>query len=375
MIALILFLSTTAFIPVYSTLLVVPLLLLRNAHLKKSIPIFFSRKEIVGCLLILLATIFILFPNIFFGPVLKSYSGSSFLEDLPYILLLLISIVMAKFISLKDLKIIQWLIIIEIFIGVLEYISGVPTFFRNTSTFTELPDSDILYRKKVFGFSSNSSVLATKIIYLFTIVIMQIKNYNKVSVLNKISLFMILIGLVITFNRTALITIVVSFLIFFIRNKRVVLSIVLPTLMLLFIKQDFIYEQLTRGRGTIDYSGRDQIFSYFFGFWKENMLLGNMGKKVLWDSGSSIWHAHNSYLEFLSSNGLIVSIFFILAWIFIFGKNTYIVIPILVYSTFQYGFLWGMTFYDFIIFAIIYTYSSQIKELELNKKHTLFKGG
>ncbi|WP_436872829.1 O-antigen ligase family protein [Acinetobacter haemolyticus] len=358
MLALILYLSTTVFFPIYIIVLIVPLILAKGFIFKQySGRIKYNSSELLGYITIGGAACFITIFNIFNGSVVPNIQDKSLLGDVPFIFLVLISLILGKFLTLKDLRVIQFLIILEIFIGVLEYISGVPTFFKNITAVTELADSDILYQKKVFGVSANSSALAAKVVYLATISFMT-DNLRKVdnNTIDKIIGLIVIIGLFITFNRTAILAVFLSFLFFYGRNIRNLIVIFLPLITIILFKWEEIYEQLTRGKNTVDYSGRDQIFSYFYNFWIDNPLLGNRGAKLWWDSYGSVWHAHNSYLEFLASNGIIVFLFFIIGWLLIFRKALVIAFPVLIYSLSQYGFLWGLSFYDVVLAAIMYTY-------------------
>ncbi|WP_312104930.1 O-antigen ligase family protein [Acinetobacter venetianus] len=358
MLSLILYLSTTVFFPIYIIVLIIPLLLVKSFIFKKyNGKIIYNSSELLGYIFIGGAACFIATFNILNGPVVVNMQDKSLLGDIPFIFLILVSIILGKFLSLKDLRIIQALIVVEIFIGVLEYISGVPTFFKNITVITELADSDILYQKKVFGVSANSSALAAKVVYLATISFMIDKlRINKNNNIDKFIGLVVIVGLFITFNRTAILAIFLSFLFFYGRSIRNLILIFLPLISIILYKWEDIYEQLTRGKNTVDYSGRDQIFSYFYNFWMDNILLGNRGTKLWWDSYGSVWHAHNSYLEFLASNGLLVFLFFVIGWLLIFRKASLIVFPILIYSISQYGFLWGLSFYDVVLAAIIYIY-------------------
>ena len=359
MISLILFLSTTVFFPIYIVLIVIPLLIFREIFILKS-KINFSKSELLGYTIIGLAGFIINFLNIYLGAVQSNINDNSILGDIPYIIFILLAFVFSKFINIRDLRFIQFFIIIEIIIGLMEYFYGVPTFFRNNTQVVELNDSGILYQNRVFGFSANSSNLAAKIVYLVMISIMIIKTSNKISYIEKIILPFVLVGLFVTFNRTAIISILLSIFILFGFKLKNILLIIAPIIFIIVLKWSFIVEQLTRGRGEVDLSGRDQIFNYFYNFWTENIFFGNMGTKLWWNASGSIWHSHNSYLEFLASNGFIVSIAFLIGWMFIFRKNTIIVLPILIFSCFQYGFLWGFSFYDILIASIIYVYTIRV---------------
>lgn len=360
MIALIIYLSTTVFFSISILIFLIPLLIFREVFIFKR-DIVFGENELRGYIVLFATSVVMMFLNIFYGPVLGNIKDSSLLGDIPYIILIPFSFLLGKFINFKDLKIIQYLIALEIIVGVFEYMAGVPTFFRNNTQVEELAETGIFYQKRVFGFSPNSSTLAAKIIYLSMILMMSIKKENKINVENILFILFIIFGLFITFNRTAIIAIVFSFLILFGMRFKNLLLITVPACLLIYIGWDVIVEQLTRGRGNLDLSNRDNIFAYFINFINENMLLGNMGTKLWWNSGGSIWHAHNSYLEFIASNGIFSTISFLIGIMFIYQKKLIIALPILIFSFFQYGFLWGLSFYDVIFSAILYNYIVKFK--------------
>ncbi len=364
MIAIILYLSTTVFFPAHITLAILPLIVIR-LYLVKSTKITYTRNEIIGFGILTLSASVILISNTIIGPKVSNILENSLLGDIPYIFLILLALILGKFLSANDLKIIQILIICEVLIGIIEYVIGVPTFFKNVTPIGELADSNLLYQRKVFGLSANSSVLASKTVYLATITLMQLRLYG--NKFNKIIIFIVLIGLVITFNRAAIIAVCFSLVLFFSRSFKNILVLIFPLILLALWNWDNIFTQMTRGKNGVDYSGRDQIFSYFFNFWKENIFFGNLGTKLWWNSNGSIWHAHNSYLEFIASNGLFGSITLLIGLIMIFyKKNILVCLPILLYSMAQYGFLWGLSFYDVLFSAILFTYSQELKRVTLN---------
>lgn len=363
MISLILFLSTTVFFSIAILVLVVPLILARGIIFPNK-DIIFLKREIFAYLIMFLSAIFVTYLNMFYGAVVPNIQESSILGNIPYIILLPVAFLIGKYLTFKDLKFIQYFILIEIVVGCVEYYYGVPTFFKNNTPIAELADTDILYQKRVFGFSSNSSNLAAKIIYFAIITMMQVKIEKRINKESMFFILFIIFGLFITFNRTAIISIVLSSLFLFGISLRGVFLISIPFLGGIVYKWDSIFEQLTRGRGTIDLSGRDQIFSFFYNFWSENLLFGNFGTKLWWNNVGYVWHAHNSYLEFLASNGILFTLLFLFAFLLLFRRGLSIVIPILIFSLSQYGFLWGLSFYDVIFSAIIYNY---IRFLEVDK--------
>ncbi|MDF2418367.1 hypothetical protein GWP85_12755 [Acinetobacter beijerinckii] len=355
MVALILFLSTTVFFPITILVLLLPIVFFRETILHRN-NIFFQKKEIYAYILMFLVAVIVNYLNIFYGAVIPNVQEGSILGNVPYVLLLPFAFLIGKFINLKDLKWLQYFIVLEIIVGCLEYYYGVPTFFVNNTPVTELADTDILYQKRVFGFSANSSNLAAKVVYLTVLTMMQIKLDKKINRELIFFIFFIFLGLIVTFNRTAIISVILSAFILFGMSLRGFVLISIPVVGGLFYNREAIYEQLTRGRGTVDLSGRDQIFSYFYHFWNENVLLGNMGTKLWWNNMGSIWHAHNSYLEFLASNGLLPTLLFLVSFLMLFSRGLSIVLPILVFSLSQYGFLWGLSFYDIVFSAIVYNY-------------------
>lgn len=372
MIALLIYLSTTVFLPVHTILAIIPLLAIRVFRLKDHSSFQFSQNEIFGYLIIGLSACILLISNTIAGPVIQNLQENSRLGNIPYVSLILLALFLGKFLSLKDLKIIQWLIVIEIIVGVAEYYVGIPTFFTNVTSISELADGEILYQRRVFGFSYNSSTLATKIVYLSAITLMQIQLRKKASHLDKFFLLTILIGLFITFNRTAMLAITVTLFIFFGRSIKNIILITLPILALMIAKWEEIYLQMTRGKNGVDYSGRDQIFDYFLNFWADNIIFGNVGSKLWWNASGFVWHAHNSYLEFLASNGLFGFCLFLIGFLLIFyKKNLLLGLPIFIFSFAQYGFLWGMSFYDVILAGILFTYSRELSEKtkNLNPNH------
>ncbi|MFW1953181.1 hypothetical protein [Acinetobacter beijerinckii] len=363
MISLILYLSTTVFFSIAILILLIPLIFVRSIIFPNK-EVVFLKREIFAYVVMLISAIFVTYLNMFYGAIIPNVQENSILGNIPYIILLPVAFLIGKYLTFKDLKLIQYFILVEIIIGCLEYYHGVPTFFVNNTPIAELADTDILYQKRVFGFSSNSSNLAAKIIYFSIITMMQIKIKKRIDKESLFFVLFIILGLFVTFNRTAIISIVLSSVFLFGISLRGVFLISIPFLGGVFYKWDSIFEQLTRGRGTIDLSGRDQIFSFFYNFWSENVLLGNFGTKLWWNNVGYVWHAHNSYLEFLASNGILFTLIFLFAFLVLFRRGLSIVIPILIFSLSQYGFLWGLSFYDVVFSAIVYNY---VRTLEAGK--------
>jgi hypothetical protein len=65
-------------------------------------------------------------------------------------------------------------------------------------------------------------------------------------------------------------------------------------------------------------------------------------------------HAHNSFLEFIASNGIVISLLFF-AFLFLIWKkkNILLIMAILFFCLFQYGIFWGYSILDVIFVAIL----------------------
>jgi O-antigen ligase len=116
-----------------------------------------------------------------------------------------------------------------------------------------------------------------------------------------------------------------------------------------------IIENLTRGRGELDLSGRDFIFHEFFTILSQRPFFGNAAQKVWLQINDGLYHAHSSYLEFLVSNGIFISILFFSGYYLLVLRGQMLAaLPLLIYSVFQYGLLWGLVFHDVVFFGLMF---------------------
>ena len=67
--------------------------------------------------------------------------------------------------------------------------------------------------------------------------------------------------------------------------------------------------QLFRGREGVDLSGREDIWQFYINFIRENLFWGNGSFKLLEPVEGN--HAHNSYLQLVSTNGLFLAFLFL----------------------------------------------------------------
>ena len=272
--------------------------------------------------------------------------------QLPYLVFLPLTLYIAKSIRLKDLKVLLYLICIESFVAWVEYGFGVTTFFGTGTGELVHQGSDLLYFKRPYGLSPNSSGLALKA--FLGILLIQVVSFGKWSKYVSAFFFSVVI---ISFARTVLIATIVFIILILtmaIAKRKTPLiyyqigAIVFGCgLLLLLINfepmSDVFVKQFTRNTGQIELTGRDKIWANFLEVFYESPIFGTYSNKLMFGP----YHAHNSFLQLLSSNGLLIAVgmfAFIVAnlkahnWIFI--------VTILIYSIAQYGVFWGISILD-----------------------------
>ncbi len=114
---------------------------------------------------------------------------------------------------------------------------------------------------------------------------------------------------------------------------------------------------ITKGINT---SGRTLIWANFLRFIEQNFWFGNGSDKLFFkeidheNKQFKLVHAHNSYLEFLATHGLILSGFFGIILLYLWRrKNTVFIISILFFSIFQYGIFWGFSILDLVFVSFL----------------------
>lgn len=356
LIALIAIFPSFAFIPQYFYLLLFPL-------------VFDFKTKIDYNWLIIALIIFLSIVNQFIhlNILFQEFSIGNLV---PYSIFMFISYYFAFKVNRRILSVVLIFILIEIFVGILEYSMHVKSFFpsvlANIQGEAPFGMRGLIYYKRVAGLSSNSSVFAFKVLAGFFILqILNIKGRKRSFVF-----IMLLIGLFITFTRSAIlalgffilltnIPIIKQALIRLFYNKSTKIyflyALILLVLILISIYNwDVIYNQLNRGMKNADLSSRDTVFATFFDFLKDNLFLGNGSYKLWIDINGSKFHAHNSIMETFVTNGIIIG-FFYLCLIFrnINKKNYPYILTFLVASLFQYIIFWGISFMDLIFFTFL----------------------
>lgn len=119
----------------------------------------------------------------------------------------------------------------------------------------------------------------------------------------------------------------------------------------------------------INTSGRILIWMNFIEFIGENKWFGFGSDKLLFkaidqnNKTLKLIHAHNSFIQLLASNGIWITFLFFAILFFIWTKkNILFLIPILVYSCFQYGIFWGFSILDVFFFSILMINTNLLNE-------------
>ena len=294
-------------------------------------------------------------------------------------------------------KYIIYLMLIEFAFSILEYFLGVSTIFSTHENYRVFETYDLMYFTRVYGLSSNSSLLSFKYIFgLIFLNLIDIPKWRKV-----IFEFLLLVGSVLTFGRIALI--VVFFYLFLrlidelIRSKRLDKLKQLPFLLILLfftVSPQWTLRQFTRnniqvthdriddnqnnnlrtenntlntdkkslstpdltkmiGVDKIDMSGRNEIWNNFLNFTGKNIHFGNFGKKLMIGK----YHAHNSFIELIASYGIYMFLFMMFI---IFRKVTFtnyvFIFSLGLLAMGQYLVFWGVSLFDILFYYLIFFY-------------------
>lgn len=317
------------------------------------------KQEKVSYCIVVLIVFFSFFNQLIY--LLVNGNIPSLIQLIPYSALIIITMAAAHAVNTKVLKWFLLFVCLDVFVGVYEVSLGINSIFGNIGTQTV--DTNLFYDKTVFGLNGNSSGLAEKIL----LAIMVYYRYPETRIFDKRIFYPIMIiGLIISFNRSAIIaTIVFALLVNFNSIKKVLLfTLVLCVVFILFPPSsdltDLIISQFARGGDSIFDSGasseRDFIYPYYWNFIKENPILGNGSFKLLVDMHDGrILHAHNSYLQTMATNGLpIAFLYFLLVFRKINRQNFKFILPLLVCSLFQTTIFWGVSLADFFLYLFLF---------------------
>lgn len=315
------------------------------------------------------------------------------------------------------------LILCEIIIGLFEYIYGIRSFVLPFSQELLISDKSLLYNSRIYGLSVSSSVFAVKLFctlillgkaglkkrYFYivagVIILGIILTFNRAVILA--SLFMFFSYLFVYFIR------------FKFRLRKLFqfeyFNLFLVLILFVTVFHSEVYYQFSRGESVevniekdnvdnvkekidlseevhifkeekelkdekgrlskffvgktsrFNASGRSLIWANYAWYIENNLIFGNGSDKLLLSQYMEKkgeyekLHAHNSFLMLLSTNGLIITLLYIV-WYFLLwkGKNFLIILSVLLYSSVQYGIFWGISFLDIVFVSLLISTSNFI---------------
>lgn len=289
--------------------------------------------------------------------VLFDDNSSSMQEYIPYIALLLFSKFIGNNLQKLDFEVLLFFILIEALITIYQGVYGLTGFWYNAYEMNGMGDT-MLYFSRPNGLSMNSSISSQKFMVGFWLLF----RYRFFSNIGKyfyyLAMLVIVLALYYSFNRTVLLTLCIGtliYLLFFnsfftIRNKLVFIGL------FIFVLTNYvgkIKSQFLRGASSIEEStSRLSIYEHGIEFIEKNLVFGNHSMKYFFDVKG--YHLHNSYLELIASNGLIISIVIIIMYLILLFRNrnsTNLLIAL--YSMLQYGVFWGLGIMDIFLFTKI----------------------
>lgn len=404
-------------------LALIPLILYqKRSTLKEQFQVFrekpFIKKHLISVWLI--AVILLV------GIILKFLRGATIcsLRDYysAFMLLPFLFLIAKDFFTETTKKVIIGFVLLEIFVALFEFLTAQRTLFFQEEI-KSVFSYDSLYKSRVYGFASNSPIFALRIFIALTFIYqVQFKVFLKVS-----AYLILLIGILVSFNRTI---ILISFLYIFlgfirsllpllkngIKQVKSVEFIQFSLLLLVFLVSfqiPYLKYSFTKGESSektevpdtwkmkenhlvcadqhtiemkdipdlnlpvwmgvsasessekMNTSGRTIIWLNFMNFILEHPLNGNGTHKVslrILNKKREIeyMHAHNSFLQYAATNGLIMlflmCLLLFLKWNW---KNSILIFCIIIYSQLQYGIFWGISLLDiYFIYLICSTKNS-----------------
>ena len=323
-------------------------------------------------LLIILLIIICCFLNLYF----HIEKTTSVFEYIPYTLLMLLSFFYSNQVKSSHLKFLVYLITFESIVVIIEYFLGVKTIIPQLSELNEVASEGkeivMLYDTRPLGLSNNSSSIAYKIL-LAILLIDFLRLKERIFFFARIIL---IIAIVLTFNRTVLIFVllyfimkiarpvlksIVDFIYLKVKEKnKVIIGFgfvgFIAVIGLSVSYSDLIFSQFTRDKGIAGLlSGRDEIWADFWKFIQSNLFFGNGSSKFLVDYYSGPIHAHNSFLQIIANHGILISLLFLfLLFSNIKRRNFIYVITLIFYSLLQYGIFWGISLIDIVLFVFLF---------------------
>jgi hypothetical protein len=118
-------------------------------------------------------------------------------------------------------------------------------------------------------------------------------------------------------------------------------------------------DKLMLGAGNVQSSGRKLIWINYINYIQRNLITGNGSDKLMfrsWNIESESYklvHAHNSYFQLIATNGIIITLMYLVFYLFQLKSRNYILLfTVLLYSMGNYGIFWGFSYLD-VVFIIL----------------------
>lgn len=397
LIALLLYIPTTAFAESYVYVLFIPVAVF--LYRKELVEAWFSfREKPFGWKYLKSVWLVIL---ILTGITVNSLVSGISISDLIQGPLILMPLTFLAAYVIADVRIVRYILIftgIEVFLGAIQYFMGVNSFFEWLPKYYAFINYDSFYHTRVFGLSENSSYLSQKVI--LGIILLYFSGI-RFKFWENIGYYLIcFIGIILTFGRTTIIVFAFTILLYLIAYliNKLFKKVIFPCnmsgsvlgitgIVIVFVSSTFSFWkfQFTRldmiprmledgmgadmlnrlGLGGLEMAGRKELWAKSLEFIADNPWLGN-GSQRFFVNGM---HAHNSFIEYAATNGLIL---FALMLLFIALnvkiKTLLFTATILLYSMGQYGIFWDISFLD-IVFIMILFFSARMLKSESNENN------
>ncbi|HAF28024.1 MAG TPA: hypothetical protein DCG75_03155 [Bacteroidales bacterium] len=291
---------------------------------------------------------------------------------IPYVLMHLITFFIALSLNEKDAKVLVYFIIFEAFVGFFEISIGVSSILPGAESY-KLGISQYWYNNRVTGLYYNSSSHAG-VLFIGLVLFEKFKHQFEYKIAIKIVLLAAILS---SFSRAIIVvTVLLEIMIYYsvfanslksiLNNKLRInkqqlylllfITIIVTIIAVLIIANfDIILKQFTRGKGTLELSGRPLIWKLSLEFIRNNLLFGNGSFKYFAPIPSGPIHTHNSYIQLVANHGVVLALIFL---IFIFSRvnkqNILFLLPIFIDSIVETNIFWGISLMDIILFAFLF---------------------
>src|SRR5690554_310109 len=209
MIGVVSFLSTVVFFGPTLLLLLLPFcfyLFFRNGVSRAH----FSGVGGIGFLLICIAAFIAVLFFLLFEAQYENFD-KSIVGAFPYILMVVASIVIGLTVSYRDLKIVLYLIVLEVIVGLAEYIVGVRSFFNvQARGLTDFGSTELLYYNRVYGLSYTPSIYAFKVLVGVVLLNAFLMNETISRRVYYCLMALMVAGLLVSFSRTTIVSVAVG---------------------------------------------------------------------------------------------------------------------------------------------------------------------